>query len=277
MDLQACAMNNIVVKKWSVSRHGWRCVIEESDHPDGCIRRRRRRSDRAWQGGEASTGSVRDLMAVGIEGFGLQGVVHEVAVDPSDRRRIRLVWSIPAARGRCAGRGGPGPTPLAAAERPKPGAREDRRPAGAPSSSTGCSRAAWKKAGVKPARPATDEEYLRRAYLDLLGRIPNVQEARAFLQTKEPDRREKLVDYLLEHADYPKNFGTQWTRPADRPGQPGADGRPRRPDELAAQAVRGQSPLERGRLRPGHGHRLEQGERGRQLHPGPPRVRRRAR
>jgi hypothetical protein len=69
----------------------------------------------------------------------------------------------------------------------------------------------WKKAGVKPARSATDEEYLRRAYLDLLGRIPNVSEAKAFLQTRESDKREKLVDFLLEHADYPKNFGTQWT------------------------------------------------------------------
>ena len=52
----------------------------------------------------------------------------------------------------------------------------------------------WKKAGVNPAKPVTDEEYLRRAYLDLLGRIPIVQEARAFLQTKETDKREKLVD-----------------------------------------------------------------------------------
>src|SRR5947199_10172450 len=39
----------------------------------------------------------------------------------------------------------------------------------------------WDKAKVPPAKPATDEEFLRRAYLDLLGRIPNVQEARAFL------------------------------------------------------------------------------------------------
>ncbi|MFO0888677.1 MAG: DUF1549 and DUF1553 domain-containing protein [Isosphaeraceae bacterium] len=69
----------------------------------------------------------------------------------------------------------------------------------------------WKKAGLKPARAATDEEYLRRAYLDLLGRIPTVQEAKAFFQTKEADRREKLVDYLLEHVDYPKNMATQWT------------------------------------------------------------------
>jgi hypothetical protein len=68
----------------------------------------------------------------------------------------------------------------------------------------------WKKAGVKPARPATDEEFLRRVYLDLLGRIPNVQEARAFLTTKENDKRAKLIEYLLDHPDYPKNFATQW-------------------------------------------------------------------
>ncbi len=69
----------------------------------------------------------------------------------------------------------------------------------------------WKKAGVTAARPASDEEYLRRAYLDVLGRIPTVAEARAFLQTKERDKRDKLVDYLLGHADYPKNLATQWT------------------------------------------------------------------
>src|SRR5262245_22626073 len=45
--------------------------------------------------------------------------------------------------------------------------------------------AAWKKAGVRPARTATEEEFLRRAYLDLVGRIPSVEEARSFLQTKE--------------------------------------------------------------------------------------------
>ena len=70
---------------------------------------------------------------------------------------------------------------------------------------------AWEKAGVKPARPATDDEFLRRAYLDLLGRIPNVQEARAFLNTRESDKRGKLVEYLLNHPDYAKNFATQWS------------------------------------------------------------------
>ena len=69
----------------------------------------------------------------------------------------------------------------------------------------------WKKAGVKPAKPAPDEEFLRRVYVDLLGRIPNVQEARAFLTTRENDKRAKLIEYLLDHPDFPKNLATQWT------------------------------------------------------------------
>jgi Protein of unknown function (DUF1549)/Protein of unknown function (DUF1553) len=70
---------------------------------------------------------------------------------------------------------------------------------------------AWEAAGIKPTRPATDEEFLRRAYLDLVGRIPTVQEARAFLITKEHDKRGKLVEYLLNHSDFAKNFATQWS------------------------------------------------------------------
>jgi hypothetical protein len=70
---------------------------------------------------------------------------------------------------------------------------------------------AWKKAGVSPVRPASDEEFLRRAYLDLLGRIPNVHEAKAYLQSREKDKRDKLVIYLLDHPDFAKNFATQWT------------------------------------------------------------------
>ncbi len=70
---------------------------------------------------------------------------------------------------------------------------------------------AWKEAGAKPPKAASDEEFLRRAYLDILGRIPSVQEARSFLSTKESDKRGKLVEFLLNHVDYPKNFATEWT------------------------------------------------------------------
>ena len=69
----------------------------------------------------------------------------------------------------------------------------------------------WKTAGVKPSKTASDDEFMRRAYLDVIGRIPNIHEARAFLQSREKDKREKLIAYLLEEPDYAKNFATQWT------------------------------------------------------------------
>ncbi len=69
----------------------------------------------------------------------------------------------------------------------------------------------WKKAGIRPAGPARDDEFLRRAYVDLLGRIPNVAEAKAFLSTRESDKRAKLIEYLLDHPDYAKSLATDWT------------------------------------------------------------------
>ena len=69
----------------------------------------------------------------------------------------------------------------------------------------------WKQAKVKPSPNATDAEFMRRCYLDLLGRIPNVQEAAAFLENKDSGRRAKLVEYLLVHPDFSKNFGNEWT------------------------------------------------------------------
>ncbi|WP_435015892.1 DUF1553 domain-containing protein [Tundrisphaera sp. TA3] len=72
-------------------------------------------------------------------------------------------------------------------------------------------RESWESASIKPSRPATDEEFLRRAYLDVLGRIPNIKEATSFLASgKDPGRRAKLVDYLLASPDYPKHFATLW-------------------------------------------------------------------
>ncbi len=54
-------------------------------------------------------------------------------------------------------------------------------------------------------KPASDAEFLRRIYLDLLGTIPSASEARAFLDDPAPDKRAKLIDRLLdspEHARY---------------------------------------------------------------------------
>lgn len=69
---------------------------------------------------------------------------------------------------------------------------------------------AWDDAKIRPSRPATDEEFMRRLYLDTLGRIPTPQEALSFLGSRDAGKRQKLVEYLLENPDYAKNFATQW-------------------------------------------------------------------
>jgi hypothetical protein len=71
-------------------------------------------------------------------------------------------------------------------------------------------RASWEENSIKPSRPATDEEFLRRAYLDVLGRIPYIREANDFFKNKDAGKRAKLVEYLLSHPDFPKNFATVW-------------------------------------------------------------------
>jgi hypothetical protein len=70
--------------------------------------------------------------------------------------------------------------------------------------------AGLKDAGVEPAPLADDAEFLRRVYLDVAGRVPAVSEARAFLTSKDPDKRRKLVDKLLQSPAYSANFANVW-------------------------------------------------------------------
>ena len=44
---------------------------------------------------------------------------------------------------------------------------------------------------------ATDAEFMRRLYLDLLGTVPRLEEAKAFLNDTSENRREKLVERLI--------------------------------------------------------------------------------
>ena len=53
-----------------------------------------------------------------------------------------------------------------------------------------------------PNAPATDEEFLRRIYLDAAGRIPTAKEADAFLASAAPDKRAKLIDELVFSPGY---------------------------------------------------------------------------
>ncbi len=50
--------------------------------------------------------------------------------------------------------------------------------------------------------PATDEQFLRRIYLDAAGRVPTATEASTFLASNAPDKRAKLIDELLLSSGY---------------------------------------------------------------------------
>lgn len=70
----------------------------------------------------------------------------------------------------------------------------------------------WAAIGVTPVGAATDEEFLRRAYLDLTGRIPTVGEARMFLEDQGDDRRKRLVEELLASRDHATHLAVAWRK-----------------------------------------------------------------
>jgi len=69
----------------------------------------------------------------------------------------------------------------------------------------------WERADVQPSPVADDAEWMRRIYLDLAGRIPSADEAHAFLDNADSDKRSQLVDTLLESPETARNFATSWT------------------------------------------------------------------
>ena len=68
----------------------------------------------------------------------------------------------------------------------------------------------WESQGVHRAEAASDEEFMRRVYLDLAGRIPMVSEVYQFLEDASPDRRARLVDDLLAGYDYATHMAAVW-------------------------------------------------------------------
>jgi Protein of unknown function (DUF1553)/Protein of unknown function (DUF1549) len=61
----------------------------------------------------------------------------------------------------------------------------------------------WQKAGIKKAsEKATDLEFMRRAFIDLIGRIPSYEEAMDFDQDKGSNKRSRLINRLLYSKDY---------------------------------------------------------------------------
>jgi hypothetical protein len=67
-----------------------------------------------------------------------------------------------------------------------------------------------KKLNIIPSEVCDDAEFLRRVYLDVIGTLPTSQEARNFLADKRGNKREKLVDDLLQRPEYADYWSLKW-------------------------------------------------------------------
>ncbi len=70
--------------------------------------------------------------------------------------------------------------------------------------------AQWADAELKPSPIEVDGLWARRVYLDLIGRIPSYQEMNEFIKSKEANKRQLLVDRLLNDERYTEEFANQW-------------------------------------------------------------------
>lgn len=63
---------------------------------------------------------------------------------------------------------------------------------------------------IQPSELCTDEEFCRRLYLDVIGRLPSEAEAREFLDDPSPGKRTALIDALLASDDYASFWALKW-------------------------------------------------------------------
>ncbi len=62
----------------------------------------------------------------------------------------------------------------------------------------------------EPSSLCSDTDFVRRVYLDVIGRLPTIEEQDAFLADSAPDRRQQLIDRLLERPEYARFWALKW-------------------------------------------------------------------
>lgn len=65
--------------------------------------------------------------------------------------------------------------------------------------------------GLPASAPSDDAMFLRRVTIDIAGRLPTLEETKAFLAAPDPDKRAKKIDALLETVDYADHFAGKWS------------------------------------------------------------------
>jgi hypothetical protein len=68
-----------------------------------------------------------------------------------------------------------------------------------------------KSLNIPPSGACSDNEFIRRAYLDAAGILPTPAEVKKFLADPAPDRRAKLIDALLERPEFVDYWAYRWS------------------------------------------------------------------
>jgi len=68
----------------------------------------------------------------------------------------------------------------------------------------------WRDLGLMPSELCTDEQFIRRASLDITSTLPTPAQITAFVAERDSKKREKLIDRLLETKEYAYAFTNKW-------------------------------------------------------------------
>ncbi|MHC4212534.1 MAG: DUF1553 domain-containing protein [Planctomycetota bacterium] len=67
-----------------------------------------------------------------------------------------------------------------------------------------------KESHIQLSKLCSDEVFVRRVYLDILGILPNPNEVREFLPDNNPDKRSILIDQLLDRDEFADYWSMKW-------------------------------------------------------------------
>jgi hypothetical protein len=68
-----------------------------------------------------------------------------------------------------------------------------------------------KRLNIPPSPVCSDSEFIRRVYLDTLGILPTEEETKTFLLSSDPDKRNKLIDEVLERPEFVDYWTYRWS------------------------------------------------------------------
>jgi hypothetical protein len=70
--------------------------------------------------------------------------------------------------------------------------------------------AKWRALNIAPSAACTDDQFIRRVSLDLTGTLPTADAVKRFAADADPNKRDKLVDRLLDSPEYSYFFANKW-------------------------------------------------------------------